>query len=63
MPDDLQQRGGQDRERINVNEPHELRYWSRQFNVSEDDVKAAVEAVGDRVDDVRERVRVQSSGK
>lgn len=38
--------GGQDRTRINVNEPYELRDWSEKFGVSPDLLKEAVAAVG-----------------
>jgi Protein of unknown function (DUF3606) len=33
MPDDKSKPGGQDRARINVNEPYELRDWARKFGV------------------------------
>ena len=46
MPDDKSKRGGQDRKRINVNEDYELRDWSKKFGVSQDELKAAVKAVG-----------------
>jgi hypothetical protein len=46
MADNLQNRGGQDRKRIDVNQDHELRDWSRKFGVSPDELKAAVRAVG-----------------
>ncbi|MCD2164101.1 DUF3606 domain-containing protein [Comamonas koreensis] len=46
MSDDKTQPGGQDRTRINVNEDYELRDWSKKFNVSPDQLKAAVKAVG-----------------
>jgi len=42
MPDKLQNRGGQDRKRINVNEDYELRDWSKKFGVSKDKLKEAV---------------------
>jgi hypothetical protein len=53
MSDDKQQRGGQDRQRINVNEDYELRDWSKKFGVSEQRLKEAVQAVGDRADKVQ----------
>jgi len=31
MPDDKSKRGGQDRTRIDVSEPYELRDWSKKF--------------------------------
>ncbi|MDR0260284.1 MAG: DUF3606 domain-containing protein [Comamonas sp.] len=46
MSDDKTKPGGQDRSRINVNEDYELRDWSKKFNVSPDQLKAAVKAVG-----------------
>ena len=47
MPDDKSKPGGQDRKRINVNEDYELRDWAKKFGVSQDELKAAVKAVGD----------------
>ena len=46
MADDKTKPGGQDRSRINVNEDYELRDWSKKFGVTEDQLKAAVKAVG-----------------
>jgi len=54
MPDDLQKRGGSDRQRINVNEDYELRDWSKKFGVSPDQLKEAVQAVGTQADHVQE---------
>ncbi len=53
MPDDLKNRGPQDRSRVNVNEPHELRYWTRAFGVTEAKLRSAVAAAGVSVDKVR----------
>jgi hypothetical protein len=46
MADDPNNRGPQDRSRINLNQDHELRYWTRKFGVSEDKLKQAVDKVG-----------------
>ncbi len=46
MADNLQDRGAQDRARVNVNEPHEVRYWTEKFGVSEEDPIQAVGVVG-----------------
>ena len=46
MPDDLKQAGAQDRSRININEPHEVRYWTQRFDVSEEVLRGAVAQVG-----------------
>ena len=56
MSDDLKQRGGTDRQRINVNQDYELRDWARRLGVSEQELKEAVRAVGDRVDQVRDHL-------
>ena len=57
MSDDLSNRGPQDRSRINVNEPHELRYWTQELGVSESELQAAVKAVGPSATAVREHLR------
>ncbi|AYD65865.1 DUF3606 domain-containing protein [Achromobacter sp. LC458] len=46
MADDLKDRGPQDRSRINVNEAHELRYWTQALGVTEAQLREAVQAVG-----------------
>ena len=46
MADNLQQRGGRDRARIDVHQDHELRDWSRRFGVSPEQLKRAVAAAG-----------------
>ena len=50
MPDNLQNRGGSDRNRIDVHQSHELRDWSKKFGVSPDQLKEAVQAVGSQAD-------------
>ncbi|HJS02077.1 DUF3606 domain-containing protein [Variovorax sp. WS11] len=54
MPDDLSNRGPQDRSRINVSETHELRYWTKELGVSEAQLRAAVAAAGTSVEAVRQ---------
>jgi hemerythrin superfamily protein len=46
MSDDRNERGSQDRSRIALDEPHEVRYWTRKLGVSEDALAQAVHAVG-----------------
>ena len=46
MSDDLNNKGPQDRARINLNEKHEVRYWSKKLGVTEDELKKAVESAG-----------------
>ena len=52
MPDNPSIRSGSDRERINVNQEHELRHWAKKFDTTPEQIKEAVQAVGDRVDKV-----------
>lgn len=58
MPDDPNKRGPADRERVNVSEEHERRYWSEKFRVTPDELKQAVEKVGPMVEDVRRELGV-----
>jgi hypothetical protein len=37
--------GLQDRSRINIHDPEELRYWANEFQCSEDDIKEAVQNI------------------
>lgn len=57
MPDDPTKTGAGDRERINVNQEHELRYWCEKFGVSPEDLKCAVEDVGPMAKDVEKELR------
>ena len=65
MADNLQNRGGSDRQRIDVNQDYELRDWSKKFGVTKDRLKEAVQAVGDRADRVEEflKKRAERGGK
>ncbi|RYF46290.1 MAG: DUF3606 domain-containing protein [Comamonadaceae bacterium] len=56
MSDDLSNRGAQDRSRINVNEPHEVRYWTERFSVSETALRQAVAEVGVSADAVAQHL-------
>jgi hypothetical protein len=57
MADDKTKVGGQDRNRINVNEDYELRDWSKSLGVTPEELKRAVAAVGDRAEKVREYLK------
>jgi hypothetical protein len=54
MADDTQQRGGQDRTRIDVSQEYELRDWSKKFGVTPERLQEAVKAVGDQASKVEE---------
>jgi hypothetical protein len=57
MSDNTQNRAGQDRTRINVNQDYELRDWSKKLGVSPDELKKAVASVGDRAKDVEAHLK------
>ena len=46
MPDNKSQTGGQDRTRISLSEDYEVRDWAQKFGVTPEQLKAAVQAVG-----------------
>jgi hypothetical protein len=53
MSDNLNDRGQQDRMRINVHEEHEVSYWTRELGVSREQLQSAVKAAGVMAADVR----------
>ena len=56
MTDNLHNRGPQDRARVNTSEAWELTYWTKEFGVTAEELKAAVKAVGPMVTDVRRKL-------
>jgi len=57
MSDDLNNRGQQNRIRINVNEEHEVRYWTQELGVTREELERAIKAVGVMVEDVRKHLK------
>ncbi|OGA26468.1 MAG: DUF3606 domain-containing protein [Betaproteobacteria bacterium RIFCSPLOWO2_02_FULL_65_24] len=53
MADDTKQRHGQDRKRIDLDQDYELRYWTRELGVTEEELKQAVRAAGTQIETVR----------
>lgn len=53
MSDDPNNTGSPDRDRIDLNEDHELRYWSEALGVTRERLRSVVEAVGTSVAAVR----------
>jgi len=53
MADDLKNRGPADRSKISLTEAWEVSYWTKAFNVTEAQLRAAVKAVGNGADAVR----------
>lgn len=57
MADDTNIRGPRDRSRINTGQEHEVRYWTKELGVSEEQLRQAVQRVGSSADQVREHLR------
>ena len=60
MADDLKQTGKLDDSRINVEQDHEVRYWSAKFGVSRDDLRRAIDEVGPMVKDVQQHLNIST---
>jgi hypothetical protein len=54
--DDKNNRGPQDRSRINLSEDYEVRYWTEALGVSKDRLKQVVEKVGNSAEKVRQEL-------
>jgi hypothetical protein len=52
MADSKMTRSGTDRDRINIHQDYELRDWAKKFDATPEQIKEAVQAVGDRADKV-----------
>lgn len=50
--DNLNKRGKPDRDRINLNEPWEVRAWCEHFGCTSEELREAVYEVGDRANNV-----------
>ena len=59
MADDPKQRHGQDRTRISTEQEHEVRYWTKELGVTEEQLKEAVRVAGNQVDKVRQHLGKQ----
>ncbi|HYG56417.1 MAG TPA: DUF3606 domain-containing protein [Burkholderiales bacterium] len=57
MADDLKQTGRPDDERIDVNQDHEVTYWSEKLGVSRDQLREAVAKAGPMVRNVERALR------
>lgn len=56
MPDNLDIKQPQDPHTVNVGQAHEVRYWCDKWNVSEAQLRAAVQAVGPSATAVAKRL-------
>jgi hypothetical protein len=57
MSDDLNNRGQQDRSRINMNEKWEVQYWTKELGVSEEELRQIIQQAGNNVTDVRQHLK------
>jgi hypothetical protein len=57
MADDKTLRGPQDRSRIALGEDYEVRYWTKKFGVSKDQLADAVGAVGNSAEAVERHLK------
>jgi hypothetical protein len=62
MGEDRKDRGGPERERINLAQRFEARYWSEKFGVSEEQLIRAFRQVGPFAGDVERHLRKKFSG-
>lgn len=53
MPDDRKEVGAADRSRISLSEDYEIRDWTASLGVSEQELREAVDAVGNSAEAVR----------
>jgi hypothetical protein len=56
MSDNLQNRGQQDRSRINLHESWEVQYWTKELGVSKEELEKAVKNAGNSVNAVRQHL-------
>ena len=56
MADDLKQTGKADDQRINVEQDHEMSYWSKELGVSREQLRDAVQQAGPLVKNVRQHL-------
>jgi hypothetical protein len=63
MADNPNIRSGQDRKRVNVNQEHEVRWWTQKWGVSREELEKAVQAVGTSVNKIEEYLNKKAASK
>jgi hypothetical protein len=56
MSDDKSKRGSPDNRRIDINDPDEVRNWTKSLGISKEELERAVQAAGPMADKVREHL-------
>jgi hypothetical protein len=59
MSDDLQNRGPQDRSRISLSEPWEVKYWTKELGLSKEELERVLKTAGNSTDAVRQHLSKQ----
>jgi hypothetical protein len=59
MSDNLNNRGPQDRARINLNESWEISYWTKELGVTKEELEKAVQKAGPAVSAVRQELNAK----
>jgi Protein of unknown function (DUF3606) len=58
MADSLIKRDQPDRSKINMNQDHEVHYWTKHLNISKEELQRAVDKVGNSAAAVRKELAV-----
>jgi hypothetical protein len=56
MSDNLLNRGQPDRSLINMNESHEVKYWTKHLGVTREELQRAIDKVGNSAATVRKEL-------
>lgn len=56
MPDDLTKRRPQDSSRVNINEPWEVKFWCKEFGITEARLKQLVKQYGTSAAVIRSKI-------
>jgi predicted RNA-binding protein YlqC (UPF0109 family) len=60
--DSLTKREQPDRSKINLHQPHEVKYWTRALHVSQEELQKAIEKVGNSAAAVRKELGIMGKG-
>ena len=63
MSDNLTNRVQPDRSKINMNEAHEVKYWTHALGVSKEDLQKAVAKVGNSAAAVRKELGLKDASQ
>lgn len=59
MADDKSERGPADRDRVNIHEDYEVRYWTKKFGCTKDELAACVKSAGVMAVKVEECIKLK----